>query len=270
VAAFDASLGTNGLHFSSGSHCARKIGQGVCSSCRATLDVLPDAHIYFELSVMAGPDSDAPVVAIGLAPPDCPLNVVVGSWAQSVGLYSDGSLLVGGRWVRNLGNVAIKTGATVGVLACLVASTAAASRAPDDPDDGSSSDDSDEEDYYVQSNPVNALAALGRMLGLAGPQTTGAAKEDTDATTDTRQPLLVFNVNGAVLKFPASVDESVRAELKLRPPLYPTVSLISEQTEVWCRFDQQDIIYRSRQSIGAPAGVRVYCLDGSLLLTETD
>jgi hypothetical protein len=39
---------------------------------------------------------------------------------------------------------------------------------------------------------------------------------------------------------------------------------------VWCRFCEADIVYRSRSTVGAPPGVRVYCLDGSLLLDEKD
>lgn len=54
------------------------------------------------------------------------------------------------------------------------------------------------------------------------------------------------------------------------PALYPTVSLFSEETRVWCRFCEADVIYKSRAAIGAPPGVKVYCLDGSLLLQESD
>ena len=36
------------------------------------------------------------------------------------------------------------------------------------------------------------------------------------------------------------------------------------------RFCEADIVYRSRSTIGAPPGVRVYCLDGSLLMDEKD
>jgi hypothetical protein len=53
-------------------------------------------------------------------------------------------------------------------------------------------------------------------------------------------------------------------------PLYPTVSLFSDETRVWCRFCEADVVYRSRAAIGAPPGVRVYCLDGTLLLQEGD
>ena len=48
---------------------------------------------------------------------------------------------------------------------------------------------------------------------------------------------------------------------------FPTVSLVSTGTRVWCRFAHDDILCRNRESVGAPAGRKVYCLDGSLLLS---
>jgi hypothetical protein len=50
--------------------------------------------------------------------------------------------------------------------------------------------------------------------------------------------------------------------------LYPTVSLRSSDTRVYCRFSEGDMLQRTRSSIGAPRGCRVYCLDGTLLLRE--
>ena len=52
--------------------------------------------------------------------------------------------------------------------------------------------------------------------------------------------------------------------------IYPGISIMSENTRVWDRFCESDIVYRCRSQIGAPDGVKVYCLDGSLLLTEDD
>jgi hypothetical protein len=44
--------------------------------------------------------------------------------------------------------------------------------------------------------------------------------------------------------------------------------LLPEDTRVWCRFCEADVIYKLRETIGAPPGVRVYCLDGTLLIDE--
>ena len=81
---------------------------------------------------------------------------------------------------------------------------------------------------------------------------------------------LRWNVNGQQSKFPAHALDSVTDIVSLKTPLYPTVSLLSGDTRVWSRFCEGDIVYRSRAIIGAPPGVRVYCLDGSLLLDEKD
>ena len=271
VAAFDPSLLCQGLLLTSGNHCAQKVGRGLCSSCRATVTVLPETFIYFEISVMTSSDREAPVLAAGLAPPDCPLNVMVGSWAQSLALYSDGSLLVGSKWSKNSSGISISAGSTIGIL-CRLSSSPKPQKGDDD--EASSSDES-EEDMYVQSNPLQLLVAFGHLFGMRQNRSPPATNEAQSRSrerwaTDSDQSFFAFNVNGTVLSFVDNVEKSIQNELKLHPPLYPTVSILSEQTKVWCRFDQQDIVYRSRRSIGAPAAVRVYCLDGSVLLTESD
>ena len=48
--------------------------------------------------------------------------------------------------------------------------------------------------------------------------------------------------------------------------LFPTLTLLSPNTQVFCRFCAADLVQPSRASIGAPAGVTVYALDGSLVL----
>ena len=88
------------------------------------------------------------------------------------------------------------------------------------------------------------------------------------------QTLIRFNLNGEVLDFPQDAFVEIEAELASTysplPPLYPMVSLLSGDTRVWSRFSEPDMVYRSRSAIGAPPGARVYCLDGSLLLSEDD
>jgi hypothetical protein len=52
--------------------------------------------------------------------------------------------------------------------------------------------------------------------------------------------------------------------------LYPTVTLHSPGTAVMCRFSLGDILATTRAAIGAPQGVAIYAIDGSLILSETD
>ena len=295
LAAFDPTLVSNGLFLSSGNHCAQKLGRGLCNSCRSTIPILPDVFIYFEFSITTSSENNTPLVAIGLAPPDCPLNVMVGSWAQSVGLYTDGNLLVGSRWSNNTGNISVSTGDTIGVLTRLASSPSSSSSSSQKKaksavveglgEENSRSEDSDDDaDFYVPSNPLHAVYAISRFLGFSKDEDASVeptppsfpssltqplnADVETDNGISSALPFVCFNVNGIPLSFPDSVIESVRNEIKNNPPLYPTVSLLSEQTKIWCRFDKADIIYQSRESIGAPQGCRIYCLDGSLLLSE--
>jgi hypothetical protein len=221
---------------------------------------------------MTSSDNGAPLIAIGLAPPDCPPNVMVGSWPQSIGLYSDGNIIVNSRWSNNLSNIFMKPGDTIGALVRL-APADKSSRKSSYTDD---TDDSDDEYDFAQSYPYSAMLSLGRMLGMSSsstrkfPPVESVTKEDKLPLNICPPPFVVFNVNGSILQFPESVDESLAAEVKFNPPLYPTVSLMSENTKVWCRFDRGDIVSQSRHSIGAPSGVKVYCLDGTLLLGEKD
>lgn len=52
--------------------------------------------------------------------------------------------------------------------------------------------------------------------------------------------------------------------------LYPTVTLQSAATSVVCRFSSEDILATTRDVIGAPPGVAVYAVDGSVILAEDE
>jgi len=52
--------------------------------------------------------------------------------------------------------------------------------------------------------------------------------------------------------------------------LFPTLTLHSSQTEVLCRFCSEDIIAKTRYEIGAPPGVTVYAIDGSVMIDEDE
>ena len=80
--------------------------------------------------------------------------------------------------------------------------------------------------------------------------------------------VLRFSVNGRSTPLgPQAVEAACAVAANSDAPLFPTISLMSQDTRVWCRFCEADIVYRSRAALGAPPGVRVYCLDGSLLLS---
>lgn len=79
---------------------------------------------------------------------------------------------------------------------------------------------------------------------------------------------LAINVDGHPVELPQIVARSAPAVLGGGVPLHPVACIRSPQTRMWCRFNETDVLIRDRERIGAPTGVRVYCLDGSLLLKE--
>ena len=276
------------------------------------MPIRANAFVYFEFSVTVT-GQQTPSLALGLAPPDCPLNVMVGSWPRSVGLYSDGQMLVGSRWFPDMSSrpSKIAAGTTVGILAYLRDPSMAVAEADAmDPEIfgalvaqavrpraawsagfglldvlskalGRAEDDT-APPAATAAFATAATAARGSRDSIGGASSVAAASIsslDAYAPTAPGAPAadasggrlhLRWNVNGQQSKFASDALDSVTDVISLKTPLYPTVSLLSADTRVWCRFCEADIVYRSRSTVGAPPGVRVYCLDGSLLLDEHD
>jgi hypothetical protein len=325
-AVFDPNQKSDGLALTCGNHCALKVGKGQCCSCRSMLPVRANTFVYLEFSVTVT-GSQVPTLCVGLAPPDCPLNVMVGSWPRSVGLFSDGQLLVDSRWFPDISLSSflrppkVSAGTTMGVLVYLRDPSAAQGdhRAAD-------SEQFDLSCYYPDS-PVassawslfnfafgvgeEALRVTSKMvkkylrmdigdLNLTANHTTGSStaksvegeilvsdalcKESAEdmfneevevdvvdgGGADKGQLHIRWNINGHQSKYSSNALDTVSDIDSMQAPLYPTVSLLSDDTRVWCRFCEADIVFRERSVIGAPKGVRVYCLDGSLLLDEKD
>lgn len=211
-AALDPKQASDGLALSCGNHCAFKIGDALCCSCRSMIAIRSNVYTYFEFSITASFDV-FPMVSIGISNRSCPLNVMIGSWDSSVGLYSDGQLLVDSKWYQNTqcnSNI-LGAGVTVGVLVHL-------------PDRSS----------------VNDL------------------------------PIIKFNVNGHPYDYDIPSSVLMKFNNGNNNEFYPSLSILSEGTRVWVRFCEADIVFRSRKSIGAPLGKKIYSLDGSRLLGDCD
>ena len=334
-AVFDPEQTSNGIYLACGSHCAVKAGRGLCGCSRAKVAIRRGFFVYQEFSITVS-SGKVPMVAVGLSPPDAPLNVMVGSWPRSVGLYSDGQLLIGSHW-HQCSQWKLEAGSTVGILVYMHGSV----------DEGYSRNSMDrEEERGVELSMMNhrAIAEHGTGYG-ADVNTYGTAKEGkemgmgtlevstqqrpvpvstllhpvhqvhhhtTDGMTQAAAPggssvstitnssidplsphyiaspsplptpstrsqqssMMRFNVNGNLLELTpgasTGIDSVLSTVLQDHTPLHPTVSLFSETSRMWCRFCESDIVYRRRRQIGAPPGVRVYCLDGSLLLEEDE
>ena len=341
-AVFDPNQKSDGLALTCGNHCAMKVGTGQCCSCRSMLPIRTNTYVYLEFSVTVS-GSQIPTLCVGLAPPDCPLNVMVGSWPRSVGLFSDGQLLVDSRWFPDISysnfirRPKISAGTTMGVLVHL--RDPGSIRAYDDcgvemepellPRVQHDLHSPEREigniwtiyDYvvnlgnnvrknYFESKKTKRTVNINYPNSLGGQIPINSDKDEKEKNSEKQekaslvnneitlfercikdldgnpisnndnkngndddekgQLLIKWNINGQQIKYSSNALETVSDIDSLKAPLYPTVSLLSEDTRVWCRFCEADIVYRDRAVIGAPKGVRVYCLDGSLLLDEND
>jgi len=117
LATFDAEYCSDGIDLLCGNHCAIKVrNMSACSSCRALMTIPDNVYVYVEYSVVTSESVSIPNISIGLAPPDCPLNVTVGDWPRSVGLHHDGNLYIGGKCFSGTVSRGIASGSTVGLL----------------------------------------------------------------------------------------------------------------------------------------------------------
>ena len=345
-AVFDPNQKSDGLALTCGNHCAMKVGTGQCCSCRSMLPIRTNTYVYLEFSVTVS-GSQIPTLCVGLAPPDCPLNVMVGSWPRSVGLFSDGQLLVDSRWFPDISysnflrRPKISAGTTMGVLVHL--RDPGSIRTYDDcgveiesgllpfvqhdlnsPEreigniwtmyDYVVSFGNDVKKNYFESRKKKQIVNIKNVSKLDGEVPIKSDKDGKEITFEKQekaspvktpvktemilferstkdldgskineidnkndndegekgQLLIKWNINGQQIKYSSNALDTVSDIDSLKAPLYPTVSILSEDTRVWCRFCEADIVYRDRAVVGAPKGVRVYCLDGSLLLDEND
>ncbi len=237
-AIFDPRNVATGINLTCGNHCAMKVGKSLCSSCKSMIPIRANSYVYVEYSVTSS-SSQVPTIGIGVSPDDCPLNVMVGSWPFSAGLYTDGQLLISSQFFQSSeGASSVDAGSTIGMLIYLA------------------------RDFSLRSTVDDFLREQSEPEeNLPPPKCT--------PLLNCNPVLLKFNINGVPLVCSQDITVKIQELAGSKLPLYPTVSLFSEETRVWCRFCEADIIYRSRTVMQAPPNVKVYCLDGSLLLNES-
>lgn len=286
-AIFDPRQSSSGLSLTCGNHCVMKVGQGQCSCCRSMIPIHTNTYVYFEFSVTVS-GYQAPTLGIGLTPPDAPLNTMIGSWPRSVGLYSDGQVLIGSRWYQSRNGIKIQAGSTVGMLVYLPSSnsstsisehqslntaaaataTAATNKQVDNNDVRSDGSSSSSHNNNNNNNPNNS------DKNNIQSQSLGRSSSSSSSTIGNEELLYFhFTLDGVRIDhgaLEASSNTLLHDIVELNTPLFPTVGIFSMDTRVWCRFCEADIVYRSRQAIGAIEGVRVYCLDGSVLLQDNE
>lgn len=234
---------SDGIALTCGLHCATKVGTGMYCSVRAMVPVLRNRYVYFQFSVTAL-EATVPSLSIGLSTADMPLNTLVGTWSHSIGLSSTGHVLMSSRWYTcKAGPSAFGVGSTVGVLTFL---------------DGANPYQSWDGEMVLANvtfsvdGKVVSLAPEVPLPGIAGPHASAGGGGMMQQKGGPALP------GGHQLECSVSLPKNV--------DLFPTVTLHSTCTQVFARFCAADMLYTTRQAMGAPPNVPVYALDGSLAI----
>ena len=276
LAAFSLETKQSGIDLTCGQHIASKVSDAYYyASTRSSASILRNCFVYFELSVLPRPDLPYhnPVVtlSVGLSTSEMPPNMLVGAWQGSVGICTTGQILMAGQWCSpaNPSLCAYGVGDTLGCLVCL--------------DDESAFETWDgvmvkaklrfNVNGEMVSPPISTLPISG---GPASP--TPALMDDIGSslgsTSAERSASLSSSTTNASppQRLTPSLPPLSEVTLHLLVPaaeeLYPTVTLQSSGTSVACRFSSEDVLATTREVIGAPAGVAVYAVDGSVILRE--
>lgn len=310
--AFDPAFSLPDTYHACGNHYVLKMGSaGSCSSCRSSVAVWQGVYVYLEFSITSQSEQNpssfvsGPVdLSIGLIPADCPPNVSAGQWPQSVGLLSDGKLLVAGKQCHSesvdtlsSSSVQVSASTTIGMLIYIPKN----SHAPPNINHRMSSTRTSPQ-YWSKCPPVperqtiptdhenddiDTLCFQENESEYNITQWENPDHHDASCLTDTEiektlplswnkdsdkkeQFCITYNLNGRVVGMSAAtrtlIADSFDMERDSSPQLYAVVSLMSKNSGSWCRFSESDVVYKTRKEIGAPAGERIYCMDGSLLL----
>ena len=248
LAVFNAADVGNGITLTCGQHVATKVGNVLYCSTRSMVPVLRNCFVYFEMTVLPPVipgQLSMPTLSIGLSTLEMPLNTLVGAWKGSVGLCTTGQILTAGQWCSTAdpSASAYRDKDTVGCLVCL--------------DDGSAFETWDgvmvtaSLTFNVNGTTVSPPVTAAPMAGDPSDSQLGGDEQrllGTAVPSTTTLPLLV----------------------PLEEELFPTLTLHSPATQVMCRFSSEDVIETARERIGAPRGVTVYAVDGSVLLNQDE
>lgn len=278
LAVFDADDASAGIDLTCGQHVATKVGNMLYCSTRSMVPILRNCFVYFEMTILPKPSGNLipqasmATLSIGLSTKEMPPNTLVGAWKGSVGLCTTGQMLTAGQWCSPVDPAMNSFGdrSTVGCLVCL--------------DDGSAFETWDgvmvtaavtfNVNGRIVSPPVSTLpmaaattidgATTGNALTPAGSPTTPDLSTPSNSTSSTGHPTSTPPLQLG----PAPTSFTLPLLVPAEEELYPTVTLHSPGTAVMCRFSCGDVIATSRVAIGAPPGVVVFAIDGSVIFTE--
>ena len=261
----------SGIELTCGKHIATKCGDMYYASARSMVAVLRNCFVYFEFTVL--PRLGTPnmaTLAIGLSTEEMPPNTLVGAWQSSVGLCTTGQILMAGQWCSpaDPAKFSYGTGSTVGCLVCM--------------DDDKAYETWDgvmikasirlNVNGVMVSPPVSTLPMSGApgslpMSSSVFPAGGFVGRSNSTTTTggNEKGPISPTSLQPGRLELP---ETTLMLLVPSAEDLYPTVTLQSPATSVVCRFSSEDVMTTTREMIGAPPGVTVYAIDGSVILND--
>jgi len=259
LAVFNAQDAGNGIHLTCGQHCVSKISTALYCSMRSMIPILRNCYVYFEMTVL--PPVHASLqqhqtlasLAIGLSTLEMPLNTLVGSWKSSAGLCTNGQILTGGQWCSPLDPhyCAYGNNSTIGCLVRL---------------------DDDQAFQTWDGHMVTASITFNVNSHLVNLPLCGVAPVGggNDLSLYCGSDTSYTGMHSHELNPRSTPENTLRLLVPREQEIFPTVTLNSTNTQVMCRFSSEDIRALKRESIGAPRGVTVYAVDGSVLFDESD
>mmetsp|Transcript_12217 Transcript_12217/g.18484 ORF Transcript_12217/g.18484 Transcript_12217/m.18484 type:complete len:584 (-) Transcript_12217:287-2038(-) len=256
-------------------------------STRATLPVMRNAFVYLEFFIrsLRAPsaqngteDSCHPGVAVGLASCDFPIDSMVGKSERSIGLSCDGVVSVCGEMDDDIDyersasyqvQTTVSSGDRIGVLVYIASSAAAAGASLSRPTSTSPENTSNIRAATADSRPMSFSKTDSWSSFSVDPSENMISGEDlVEEPGDCMD--IRFSLNGYPLSLPWSAHSEIGEIMTGTSNLYPVVSFLSTGTRVWGGFSADDVLYTSRESIGAPPGENIYCLDGSILIQKDE
>jgi hypothetical protein len=260
----------SGIELTCGKHIATKNGGMYYASARSMVAVLRNCYVYFEFTVL--PRLLTPTLAtlaIGLSTEEMPPNTLVGAWQSSVGLCTTGQILIAGQWCSpaDPAKFAYGVGSTVGCLVCL--------------DDDKAFETWDgvmiKASIRLTVNGVMVSPPVSTLPMSGAPGSLPISPSTLSVGSSAGRSNVIGSVGSGERVSPSPLSPSRRLELPsstltlLVPSaedLYPTLTLQSPATSVVCRFSSEDVMASDREMIGAPPGVVVYAIDGSVILND--
>ena len=255
LAVFDAESATGGgIALSCGQHIATKVGNALYCSTRCMIPVMRNSFVYFEISVSPPPtvndqhrhqpQLDVATLSIGLSTLEMPLNTLVGAWKGSVGLCTTGQVLLAGHWYAPADTQESSYGSnsTVGCLVYL-------------------------DDTALHDTPEGQMVTADITFNVNG---VVIPPVESSRPPGEQHPTGQRNASLASQQYEEIDDAPTLSLLVPRTQeLFPTVTLHSPATCVMCRFNSDDLLANSREEIGAPDGVTIFSVDGSIIIDSS-